>query len=101
MKRKPSIQSRRYGVALFSLFMFCFHSTVWAEAPMVKTQAPGYYRMMLGQFEVTALNDGFVELDAKLLKNAPEKETQKLLARMFVGSPKMQTSVNTYLINTG
>jgi glyoxylase-like metal-dependent hydrolase (beta-lactamase superfamily II) len=68
---------------------------------MVRTQAPGYYRMMLGQFEVTALYDGSVELDANLLKNAPEKEVQKLLSSMFAGYPKMQTSVNAYLINTG
>ena len=101
MKRTPSIQIWRYKAALFSLFIFCFHSTVWAEAPMVKTQAPGYYRMTLGQFEVTALYDGSVELDTRLLKNSTEKEVQALLARMFVGGQKMQTSVNTYLINTG
>ncbi|HJV97203.1 MAG TPA: MBL fold metallo-hydrolase, partial [Albitalea sp.] len=28
------------------------------EAPQVKTQAPGFYRMMLGDIEVTALHDG-------------------------------------------
>ena len=68
---------------------------------MVKTQVPGYYRMMLGQFEITALYDGFIDLDAKLLINVSEKEVQALLSRMFVGSPKMQTAVNAYLINTG
>ena len=33
-----------------------------AAAPMVKTSAPGYFRMMLGDFEVTALSDGTVDL---------------------------------------
>ena len=33
-----------------------------AGAPQVKTQAPGYFRLMLGQFEVTALNDGTIDL---------------------------------------
>ncbi len=32
---------------------------------MVKTQAPGYYRVMLGDFEVTALSDGTVKLPVK------------------------------------
>jgi glyoxylase-like metal-dependent hydrolase (beta-lactamase superfamily II) len=72
-----------------------------AGASMVRTQVPGYYRMMLGQFEVTALYDGVIELDSGLLKNAKEEEVNRLLARMFVGNPKMQTAVNAYLINTG
>ena len=29
---------------------------------MVKTSAPGYYRMMLGDFEITALFDGTAAL---------------------------------------
>jgi glyoxylase-like metal-dependent hydrolase (beta-lactamase superfamily II) len=87
---------------LFSaLLLFCFFSSAQAEAPMVKTQVPGYYRMMLGQFEVTALYDGFVEMDAKLLINASEQEIQALLSRMFVGGPKMSAATNAYLINTG
>ncbi len=73
-----------------------------AEAPMVKTQPPGYYRMMLGRFELTALLDGCVELDASLLKNASETEIQTLLARQFIENPhKIPTSVNAYLVNTG
>jgi len=102
MKCISVLQISRFRVVLFSaLLLFCFLSTAAAEAPMVKTQVPGYYRMMVGQFEVTALYDGFVEMDAKLLINASEKEVQTLLSRMFVGSPKMQTAVNAYLINTG
>lgn len=67
-----------------------------------KTQVPGYYRMMLGDLEVTALYDGYVNLDTKLLKGASEQDIQKLLSRMFVESSKgMQTAVNAYLINTG
>ncbi len=72
-----------------------------SAAPMVKTQAPGYYRMMLGAFEVTALYDGAVDIDMKFLRGAPEEEIKRLLSRMFVNSPKVPTSVNAYLINTG
>lgn len=76
-------------------------SAARAEAPMVKTQVPGYYRMMLGQFEVTALHDGALELDVSVLKNARGDSLNRMLARMFVDTPKMQTAVNAYLINTG
>ena len=72
-----------------------------AEAPKLQTQVPGYYRIQLGQFEITALYDGAIELDTKLLKNTSAAELQRLLSRMFVGNPKMQTAVNAYLINTG
>lgn len=75
--------------------------TAHAAAPQQKTQVPGYYRLAVGQFEVTALFDGIFELDPKLLKNASEGDVQKLLARMFQRGPKVQTAVNAYLVNTG
>ncbi len=72
-----------------------------AEAPKAQTQVPGYYRMQLGNFEVTALYDGAILLDVNLLKNVGSEDLDRLLSRMFVASPKMQTAVNAYLINTG
>ncbi len=73
---------------------------VMASAPQVKTQAPGYYRMMLGQFEVTALNDGTAAFPmAKLLNQKPEL-SQSELKHSFLDDG-FQTSVNAYLINTG
>lgn len=76
-------------------------SLAQAEAPRVGTQVPGYYRIQLGQFEITALYDGAIELDTKLLKNVSDTDLQRLLSRGFVGHPKMQTAVNAYLVNTG
>ncbi len=72
-----------------------------AAAPQVKTQAPGYYRMMLGDFEVTALSDGTVDLpvDQLLTHTTPDK-VKKALASNFQKAP-LETSVNAYLINTG
>jgi hypothetical protein len=78
-----------------------FSPFVQAEAPKVLTQVPGYYRLQLGQFEITALYDGAIELDTKLLKNTTPTDLNRLLSRMFVGNPKMQTAVNAYLVNTG
>lgn len=101
MKYLSIFDNRLLKVMLFSLLVFSYQSMAWAEAPMVKTQAPGYYRLMIGAFEVTALNDGYTDLDTKYMKNISEKEVKKLSARMFLNSEKMPTSVNTYLINTG
>ena len=68
---------------------------------MVKTQAPAYYRVMVGDFEVTAISDGTVRLPMlKLLTNA---KPEKLAAALKAGFLKeaVETSVNTFLINTG
>lgn len=85
------------GIVLFSnLFIF-----VYASAPMVQTQVPGFYRTHVGKFEVSALSDGTSELDAKLLKNIQTEKLKHSLSDMFVQYPNMQTAVNAYLVNTG
>jgi glyoxylase-like metal-dependent hydrolase (beta-lactamase superfamily II) len=72
-----------------------------AAAPMIKTSAPGYYRMMLGDFEVTALSDGTGAFPVdKLLTNTTPEKVDRALARAFLKSP-VETSVNAYLVNTG
>lgn len=72
-----------------------------AEAPQVKTQAPGYYRHMLGDFEVTALLDGTAQLPiTKLLTNIKPDQALLLLKRGFL-KETVETSVNGYLVNTG
>jgi glyoxylase-like metal-dependent hydrolase (beta-lactamase superfamily II) len=71
-----------------------------AAAPMARTQAPGFYRTMLGDFEVTVLNDGTVDLPMdKLLHNKPGK-TEKALAQHFMKAP-VEVSINAFLVNTG
>lgn len=73
-----------------------------AEAPMAKTPTPGFFRMALGQFQVTALLDGSTNLDASLLQNVTPAEVRTLLAKQFIDDPKkIPASVNAYLINTG
>jgi glyoxylase-like metal-dependent hydrolase (beta-lactamase superfamily II) len=76
-------------------------SPALAEAPMAQAQAPGWYRMKLGSFEVTALSDGTVKLPVdQLLTNIKPATLQQLLARSYLKAP-VETSVNGYLVNTG
>ena len=93
----------RQGMAALagSLLMLSFSPMAQAAAPQVKTQAPGFYRMMLGDFEVTALFDGTLDLEPKkLLTNTTQAQVGKLLDRGFE-KDAVPTSVNGYLINTG
>jgi glyoxylase-like metal-dependent hydrolase (beta-lactamase superfamily II) len=91
-------------IASFSLAAICAAFTTgstFAAAPQVKTQAPGYYRVMLGDFEITALSDGTVQLPVdKLLTNTRPGQVDKALKQSFLKAP-LDTSVNGYLVNTG
>lgn len=66
----------------------------------VSLNQPGYYRMQIGDFEVTALSDGTIPQDvSKLLTNARPGEIDQLLQLSYVPTP-VETSVNAYLIKT-
>jgi glyoxylase-like metal-dependent hydrolase (beta-lactamase superfamily II) len=72
-----------------------------AAAPMVKTQPAGFYRLMLGDFEVTALLDGTFSVPVKgLLDGVSDTQLEHDLAHAFQKDP-MELSVNAFLINTG
>jgi glyoxylase-like metal-dependent hydrolase (beta-lactamase superfamily II) len=71
-----------------------------AAAPMAKSQAPGFYRMALGEFEVTVLNDGTVDLPMQQLLHQKPEKTAKALEKSFLKHP-VETSVNAFLVNTG
>jgi glyoxylase-like metal-dependent hydrolase (beta-lactamase superfamily II) len=89
-----------------------------AAAPQVRTQGPGFYRMMLGEFEVTALLDGTHRFPAyqvlarlkpgndgasgsrELLSTASPGETDAALAAIDLRAPP-EGSINAFLINTG
>ena len=72
-----------------------------AAAPLATTPAVGFYRMMIGDYQVTALSDGTVPLPVtKLLTNTTAEKVTKALDRAFLSDP-LETSVNAYLINTG
>lgn len=85
---------------LTSVAAFSVTAPALAAAPMVKTSAPGYYRVMLGDFEVTALSDGTVQLPMNKLLNISAADFTKALSKYHTPDP-IDTSVNGYLINTG
>jgi len=77
------------------------YGVAFSAAPMIKTQAPAYYRLMLGDIEVTAISDGTVGLPVdKLLFDVDPQVVQSALANAYLTLP-VETSVNAFLINTG
>lgn len=72
------------------------------EMPSQKHTFPGYYRTMLGQFEVTVLSDGTATIPLnELLTHATPVQTDMLLQRAGLNSAKVETSINAFLIHTG
>lgn len=70
-------------------------------APVQRTQVPGWFRMMLGDFEVTALWDGSLPFNVHdLLTNISPAQIDVDLARAYLEEP-VEFSVNAFLINTG
>jgi glyoxylase-like metal-dependent hydrolase (beta-lactamase superfamily II) len=96
-----SLNNRLRGVAAALAVTLLASAAAEAAAPQQKTQAPGYYRMMLGEIEITALSDGIFQMDTlKLLTNITPKQLDAALARSYLKNP-VDTSVNGFLVNTG
>ncbi|MGM4985596.1 MBL fold metallo-hydrolase [Rhizobium sp. 11_C7_N12_5] len=98
--------------SIFTAMLFAGHAL--AAAPQVGTQAPGFYRMMLGNFEITALSDGthpfpvhkvftkssLADGQSVPLDQSSPGEADALLAESKLSVP-VAGSINAFLINTG
>jgi glyoxylase-like metal-dependent hydrolase (beta-lactamase superfamily II) len=79
---------------------FVAPSLAFAKAPLAATQAPGFYRLMVGKVEVTALSDGVLTMPlAKIYTNTTPEHAVEVLKNAFL--PELTpTSINAYLVNT-
>ena len=77
-----------------------FSTAAFAAGPQLKGQAPGWYRMQLGDFEITALSDGTIDLPVEKLLHQPPAKTLDALKHDHLVTP-VETSVNAFLVNTG
>jgi glyoxylase-like metal-dependent hydrolase (beta-lactamase superfamily II) len=64
-------------------------------------QVAGIYRRRVGAIEVSALLDGYLDLDFTLLSNADPADAARVLERHFEPKAPYRASVNAYVINTG
>lgn len=71
-----------------------------AQAAPAGAPLPGAHRFTLGEFEITALSDGHLNLGLELFPAADPAAAEALLTKSFL--PKaMPTSVNAYLLTKG
>ncbi len=72
-----------------------------AATPLVGTQLPQVYRRKLGNFEITVLADGYLDLPHQIWAGLSPEEIDGHLTKSFLPTGSMRNGVNAYLINTG
>ena len=74
-----------------------------AAAPAAGKQVPGFYRYKVGDYEITALNDGVWNLDLKdgFIKNAALSDVEKALADAFQPTNVVRIPFTALAVNTG
>jgi glyoxylase-like metal-dependent hydrolase (beta-lactamase superfamily II) len=74
-----------------------------AAAPKAATQGPGVYRTRLGDYQLTAIDDGtwFVKIDDDFVRNADAAAVNRALAASFLPPDILPVSFTVLLVNTG
>ena len=66
---------RQAFAALVAMVALSMTAVAKDPVPQVRTQAPGYYRMILGDFEITTVSDGTLPLDVSgIMTNTTPEE---------------------------
>lgn len=74
-----------------------------AAAPPARTQGPGVYRYLVGDYQLTALYDGiwYVPMDDKFMRNAGLAEVDAALVAAFLLPRVLPVSFTALMVNTG
>ena len=72
-----------------------------AKAPMPTSQVMPVQQIQVGDFVVTAVSDGYLDLDPSLLTNIDAEQAKAILEDAFQGAPPVTTGVNAYVVHTG
>jgi glyoxylase-like metal-dependent hydrolase (beta-lactamase superfamily II) len=93
---------RKFALGMsLALAGVCLPVSVTAAPSMQQGQAPGFYRMHIGRYEVTALLDGTHPFPAdRLAVGAKPGEISRLLGDQYLKSP-VEGMLNAFMVNTG
>ena len=77
-------------------------ATMPPPSPVAAGQAPGYYRYKIGDIEVIAVNDGYVERAVEgYVKNAPLPEVEQHMKAINQPSGKVRVPYTAMVLRTG
>ena len=74
-----------------------------AAAPKATMQGPGIYRTKLGDYQLTAIDDGtwFLRIDGDFVRNADAAAVNRALAQAFLPPSVLPVSFTVLIVNTG
>jgi glyoxylase-like metal-dependent hydrolase (beta-lactamase superfamily II) len=74
-----------------------------AAAPFAGKQAPGYYRMKHGDFEITVVNDGAraIPLPPAFVRNVPNEQVLAAAESAYMPKGSIVAPFNPVVVNTG
>lgn len=106
--QSPSLSRRRLlagaaAVAASGAITSGLTTPASARAPLLDTQAPGFYRFKLGSFQATVVSDGPLPIGpaSRTFRGLPEPELNKMLADNFLPSDNVVLDQNALVVNTG
>src|SRR5258708_24061020 len=97
MRKNPSLLG---SVLLLMGMIVAMPHLARADAPQHHDQVPGYYRIMVGEVEITALYDGGTSFDPHWL-NGNQSTLSEVVNALRKDPHKLDTTDTTFLINTG
>lgn len=103
LTRRAALQAAG-GAALAPVLAGSLPLVANATAPMLGPSKPSHYRFRLGQFEVTALNDGALNIPRVhpiFGKNKSKEEVAAYMGANNLPGDKMSISFSPILVNTG
>lgn len=91
------------GAAAASLAPFAVPMVTQAAAPITGKQAPSFYRLKVGSFEVTVLLDGVrpVKLENSPIRNAKLEEVKAVLTASHLPTDALGFYFHPMVVNTG
>lgn len=99
----PTPIDRRMLIAAAAAAPLLGIRTADAAAPLLRNNAPPFYRFPLGQFEVTVVSDGPLVLPplTDVLSNAPRADLERLLTAARLPTDRWTGPQNVVVVNTG
>lgn len=94
------LSRRSFNLAALGGMLFPPALPALAKAPLAGSQAAGIYRLEVGAFEVTVLNDGWLPIETSMFSGDTDA-AGKLLQGAFLPKEATPTAVNEWLVNTG
>ncbi|MDH3741947.1 MAG: MBL fold metallo-hydrolase [Hyphomicrobiales bacterium] len=105
MSSKLSLNRRQTVTGLLAApAVFSFNSATFAKAPMLGVTAPAFHRFKLGEFEITVINDGAIQLPGPhpiFGQNTSADEVQALAKANNLPGDKMEIGFSPVVVNTG